>query len=87
MVLEFPEQQTLVIQMAESKDCQVLEFSANANADGTVSYTPDDDFNGADTFAYTVDDDEGKPSADGIVTVTVTAVNDDPEAVNDVAVA
>ena len=29
------------------------------NADGSFSYTPDADFNGADAFTYTVDDGNG----------------------------
>lgn len=40
-------------------------------------YTPDDDFNGTDTFTYTANDGEAV-SAPATVTVTVTAVNDAP---------
>ena len=53
--------------------------------DGTVRYTPDPDFAGADTFDYTVDDGTGN-SDTGSVTVTVTPVNDPPTAVDDVLV-
>uniref|UniRef100_UPI003D0E1ED5 cadherin-like domain-containing protein n=1 Tax=Arcobacter sp. TaxID=1872629 RepID=UPI003D0E1ED5 len=43
------------------------------NADGTVKYTPNANFNGTDTFTYT--NEEGNT---GTVTVTVDAVNDAP---------
>ena len=54
------------------------------NADGTITYTPDPDFNGVDTFTYTVCDD-GAPQecATATVTVTVAAVNDAPVANDD----
>ncbi|MBX3156273.1 MAG: tandem-95 repeat protein [Deltaproteobacteria bacterium] len=48
---------------------------------GTVTFTPDLDFNGTATFEYTVSD--GFLSAVGLVTVTVIAVNDAPIAVDD----
>ncbi|OKH62239.1 hypothetical protein EB72_13760 [Mycobacterium sp. SWH-M1] len=51
------------------------------NRDGTISYNPDDDFNGTDTFTYTVTD--GTETATATVTVTVNAVNDAPVAVDD----
>jgi hypothetical protein len=45
--------------------------------DGILSYTPDADFNGVDTFQYKVTD--GTDQSDlATVTVNVTAVNDDP---------
>ncbi|MBF7073393.1 tandem-95 repeat protein [Glaciecola sp. MH2013] len=54
------------------------------NSDGSISYTPAPDFNGPVTLTYLVDDGNG-----GVVPVTitidVTAVNDDPVAVNDAA--
>lgn len=49
----------------------------SATLDGTtVTYTPDSDFNGIDTFTYTVGD--GISESTGTVTVTVNAVNDPP---------
>lgn len=54
------------------------------NADGTVTYTPDADYAGTDSFTYTVCDDHATTpaSAAGCATatvdVTVTAVNDAP---------
>jgi Ca2+-binding RTX toxin-like protein len=54
------------------------------NADGTVTYTPDADFNGDDTITYTIEDPAGN-SATSTVDVTVSPVNDDPVANDDVA--
>jgi large repetitive protein len=47
------------------------------NPDGTVTYTPNANFNGTDTITYTISDGNGGTST-AIVTVTVTAVNDAP---------
>ena len=47
----------------------------------SLTYEPDADFNGADAFEYTVTDGSDTDSAD--VVVTVTAVDDPPEASND----
>jgi large repetitive protein len=52
---------------------------------GTVRYTPDANYAGADTFDYTVGDGTGN-SDTGSVAVTVTPVNDAPTAVDDVLV-
>ena len=51
------------------------------NGDGTLTYTPNPDWNGVDTFTYTVSD--GALTDTATVTVTVTAVNDAPVAVDD----
>jgi large repetitive protein len=51
------------------------------NGDGTVTYTPDPDWNGVDFYTYTVSD--GALTDTATVTVTVTAVNDAPVAVDD----
>ncbi len=53
------------------------------NGDGTVTYTPDADFNGTDTYTYTVTD--GSLTDSATVTITVTAVNDAPVAADDAA--
>jgi hypothetical protein len=45
--------------------------------DGKVNYTPDDDYNGPDSFTYTVSDGNGE-TATATVNVTVTPVNDVP---------
>jgi hypothetical protein len=47
------------------------------NGDGTVSYTPIANFNGTDTFQYRATDGTDQSELT-TVTVTVTAVNDDP---------
>ena len=53
-------------------------------ASNTVTYTPDADFHGTDTFDYTVSDAATPARTDtATVTVTVAAVNDTPVAVDD----
>ncbi len=54
------------------------------NADGTITYTPNADFNGEDTFSYTLSDLQGGTDT-ATVTVTVNAVNDPPVANDDTA--
>ncbi len=54
--------------------------SVTLNGDGTISFTPDANFNGTAGFTYTVSD--GRLTDDGHVTVTVAAVNDAPAALN-----
>lgn len=54
------------------------------NANGTVTYTPNANVFGSDSFTYTIRDTTGLP-ASASVTVTVAAVNDSPDAVNDSA--
>ena len=49
---------------------------------GNPVYTPNTNFNGTDTFTYTIDDGNGGTDT-ATVTVTVGAVNDRPDAVND----
>ncbi len=57
--------------------------TATANSDGTITYTPEPDFSGGDSFTYTVDDNEGATSNEATVSVTVSPVNDAPVAVDD----
>ncbi|WP_038909840.1 cadherin-like domain-containing protein, partial [Dickeya dadantii] len=54
------------------------------NADGTLTYMPDANFNGTDTVTYTVSDGAGGVVT-GTLTITVTAVNDAPVAGSDTA--
>lgn len=54
---------------------------ATLNADGTVTFTPDADFNGRASFDYTVSDGNGG-FATQTATVNVSAVNDAPMAVS-----
>jgi VCBS repeat-containing protein len=51
---------------------------ATENADGTVTYTPNANFNGTDSFQYQVRDNDGALSNKATVTVTVNSVLDDP---------
>ncbi len=57
--------------------------SVTINADGSYSYTPASNFNGTDSFSYTVTD--GTATDTGIVTLNVAAVNDVPLAGADTA--
>ena len=52
------------------------------NPDGTLTYTPDSDFNGTDSFTYTIEDGWGETHS-ATVTVTVAPVNDAPVAGDD----
>ena len=56
--------------------------TTTVNPDGTVTYTPDQDFSGTDTFTYTVTDPSGATDT-ATVTVTVNPVNDPPVAADD----
>ncbi|WP_156968254.1 Ig-like domain-containing protein, partial [Desulfobacter vibrioformis] len=55
------------------------------NEDNTILYTPDRDFNGTDSFTYTVSDGNGGLNT-AVVTLSVNPVNDVPMAVDDIAV-
>ena len=57
--------------------------TAVLNANGTVTFTPTANFNGAASFSYTAKDLSGTPSAPVTVTVNVAPVNDAPVAVAD----
>jgi hypothetical protein len=51
--------------------------SATINADGTVTYAPAANFNGSDSFTYTISDGNGGSST-ASVSIVVNAVNDAP---------
>ena len=57
-------------------------LSPSLAADGSFSYTPDPDFNGADSFVYKANDGT-LDSNDATVTITVNPVNDAPVAGDD----
>lgn len=64
---------------------QPAHGSAAINPDGTVTYTPEANYCGSDSFTYTVSDgNDGTDTAQ--VTVTVECVNDPPIARDDIGV-
>lgn len=62
---------------------QAYNGVASLAGGGTVSYMPNANFNGTDTFTYTVRDLDGNVSNNATVTITVTPVNDAPIGVAD----
>jgi len=58
--------------------------AAVVNLDNTITYTPTANFDGRDSFAYTISDGQGGMDT-AVVRVTVTPVNDDPVAIDDEA--
>ncbi|MCP5308580.1 MAG: tandem-95 repeat protein [Zoogloeaceae bacterium] len=60
--------------------------SVTVNPDGTFSYTPDANYNGPDSFTYTITDADGDVST-ATATINVAPVNDVPVAADDVLVA
>jgi len=62
-----------------------LHGTAVALAVGTIQYTPNLNYNGPDSFSYTVKDNLGAVSLPAVVSITVTPVADPPLALNDTA--
>ncbi len=58
--------------------------SVSIDIEGNMTYVPNADFNGTDTFQYTVTDSDGLTSLAATVTVTVNPVNDAPIANSDI---
>jgi subtilisin family serine protease len=57
----------------------VVENATNGSTsldNEVVTYKPNQDFNGSDSFSYTIE--QGGKTASGVVSVTIEAVNDDP---------
>ena len=54
-----------------------INGTAVVNSNGTVNYIPDQDFNGLETFTYTIEDDDGAVSNIAEVTISVNDINDD----------
>lgn len=65
--------------LAYTLDSSPMHGSVTVDPTGSWTFTPDADFNGDDSFTYTVDDGRSI-SAPVTVTVTVHPVNDDPMA-------
>ena len=61
-------------------DASAAHGSVAINADGTLSYTPNADFNGSDVIVYTISDGNGGRASASVI-VTVTPVNDAPVAI------
>ena len=59
--------------------------SASVNGDDTINYQPDANYNGADSFSYTLSDGNGGTDT-GNVSVTVNPVNDAPVAADDTGI-
>ena len=60
----------------------VSNGTVSVSESGEISFSPDENYNGDDvSFAYVISDGTATASAD--VAITVTAVNDGPEAVAD----
>lgn len=72
----------------DGDDIEIVEITdpphgtVTFNPDGTIEYTPDPDFNGTDTFGYTVCDTVLNCTT-GVVVVTVNPANDPPFAIDD----
>ena len=55
------------------------------NGDGTYTYTPNENYYGEDSYTYNVcNDEEPQECTTAIVYITVTPVNDEPDAVEDI---
>ena len=63
---------------------QPVSGTVTITSDSTLLYTPAADFNGTESFSYTVSDSHGG-TASGMVTVDVLPQNDAPLAVDDLA--
>ena len=74
-----PEGQALTVTGATATNGTVV-----VNPDGTITYTPNADFNGEDEISYTITDPDGN-EATSYVTVTVNPVDDAPVANDDSA--
>ncbi len=72
---------------ADGDDLTVTTVTASngaisINGDSTLNYTPNANFNGADTISYSISDGNGG-SDNAVVTITVTSINDAPIATDD----
>ncbi len=73
---QVPAIQTLVFSVVDD----VVNGTLDLANDGTFTYTPSAEYNGADGFTFKVFDGMAFSVVDGIVTIDVTAVNDQPTA-------
>ena len=70
--------------LSVSSFTQPSNGTVSENDDGTLTYTPEKDFNGSDSFTYKATDGTAD-SEPATVSITVTTVNDAPVAANDSA--
>ena len=68
-----------IIGVFDATSANSIQVNVIANGDGTFAYTPPPNFNGSDSFSYTLIDNQGDTSS-ATATVIVTAVNDVPVA-------
>ncbi len=73
-----PEGRTLAV----SSVTQGTRGATAIQGDGTITYTPNANANGSDSFTYTVTDSLGLTDT-ATVSITISAVNDAPDAVSD----
>lgn len=65
-------------------EIQPLHATVSVSTDtGEITYTPNTNYNGIDSFTYTVEDTQGSVSAAATVTVTVNPINDIPISMDD----
>ncbi|MEM2259202.1 MAG: Ig-like domain-containing protein, partial [Candidatus Thermoplasmatota archaeon] len=57
--------------------------SLTVHSNGTVTYTPNANYHGSDSFKYKVKDNDGIYSNEAFVNITIGSVNDPPVAVDD----
>ena len=77
-----PDGNTLTFAMATGP----VQGNISMNADGSFTYMPASNFNGTDAFTFSVNDGVGG-SDTGVITVTITPVDDAPVAVNNTGAA
>ncbi len=78
----------LITPVPAAADCAVVTSPSHGqltlNPNGSLTYTPDSNYNGTDTFTYQANDTTADSNV-ATVTITVAAVNDAPVAVDDTA--
>jgi Ca2+-binding RTX toxin-like protein len=74
--LDFGENDISILGFSEGNSGGVIEL-----ANGNLLYTPDQDFNGPDSFTYVITDNAGQEST-ATVAIEVAALSDDPNAID-----
>ncbi|MGB7428249.1 MAG: Ig-like domain-containing protein, partial [Microcoleaceae cyanobacterium] len=78
-----PTGQIAITSQPENGTATIDDKGTPDTSDDEVVYTPNPEFNGTDTFTYTITDSEGAPSEPTTVSVDVESINDTPIAEND----